>query len=243
MIDLSNVTDLPVDELGLAILEDLLATLGRPNERHDLNEYNYTNELAQNYGADSDTQKAVAEGFAWLKMRGYLGVPPSNHTFGAVFVTRAARRAAEGGISTVRMDDRVQVGMHESIERTVRRQFMLGELELGVIAAFREVEIRVRALGRFQNELVGVSLMTEAFRPSDGNKPQGPLADPASPSAEQEGMMALFRGAYAVLRNPASHRDVDYNDPMEAVEAVATASLLMRILDGVERRLPGLTNP
>jgi Protein of unknown function (Hypoth_ymh) len=50
-------------------------------------------------------------------------------------------------------------------------------------------------------------------------------------------MMALFRGAFAVLRNPPSHRDLDYGDPLEAVEAVATASLLMRILDGIERRL------
>jgi len=41
----------------------------------------------------------------------------------------------------------------------------------------------------------------------------------------------------AVLRNPAGHREVDYNDIAAAAEAVQTASLLMRILDRVEKRL------
>jgi hypothetical protein len=47
----------------------------------------------------------------------------------------------------------------------------------------------------------------------------------------------LFAGAYAVLRNPAGHREVGYGDDSEATEAVGTASLLMRILDRVEDRL------
>jgi len=36
-----------------------------------------------------------------------------------------------------------------------------------------------------------------------------------------------------VLRNPAGHRQIDYDDLSEAAEAVQTASLLMRILDRV----------
>lgn len=47
----------------------------------------------------------------------------------------------------------------------------------------------------------------------------------------------LFAGAYAVFRNPAGHRQVDYADLFEAAEAVQIASLLMRILDRVEDRL------
>jgi hypothetical protein len=39
-----------------------------------------------------------------------------------------------------------------------------------------------------------------------------------------------------VLRNPAGHREVNYDDVTEAAESVATASLLMRILDRVEAR-------
>ena len=42
----------------------------------------------------------------------------------------------------------------------------------------------------------------------------------------------LFKGSYAVLRNPSGHRDVDYGNAAEALEAVAFASLLVRILNG-----------
>jgi Protein of unknown function (Hypoth_ymh) len=49
--------------------------------------------------------------------------------------------------------------------------------------------------------------------------------------------MNLFAGAYAVFRNPAGHRDVDYDDVTEGAEAVDLASLLMRILDRVQQRL------
>lgn len=46
-----------------------------------------------------------------------------------------------------------------------------------------------------------------------------------------------FPRNYAVLRNPSGHRDIDYDDVTEAEEAVATASLLMRVLDRVEKRV------
>ena len=73
--------------------------------------------------------------------------------------------------------------------------------------------------------------MTQAF------KSGGPLTDPALVKGEQVGTMNLFQGAYAILRNPAGHREVNYDDVTEAAEALATASLLMRILDRVEHRL------
>lgn len=73
--------------------------------------------------------------------------------------------------------------------------------------------------------------MTKAF------KEGGALADRSAPKGEVQGTMMLFCGAYAVLRNPSGHREVEYDDVTEASEAVITASLLMRILDKVEKRL------
>ncbi len=89
------------------------------------------------------------------------------------------------------------------------------------------IEVRVRGLSDLGDDLIGVDLMNQAFGQG------GSLTDPNAVASEREGRRALFAGAYAVLRNPAGHRDVDYNDVAEAAEAVATASLLMRILDSI----------
>src|ERR1039458_9992359 len=109
------------------------------------------------------------------------------------------------------------------IEQRVRRQFLLGDYEQSVFVAMKAVEFRVRSLARLGDDMIGVALMTQAFRSG------GPLADPAAVPGEQVGVMYLFQGAYAVLRNPAGHREVDYDDVTEAAEAAAAASLLMRI--------------
>ena len=65
---------------------------------------------------------------------------------------------------------------------------------------------------------------------------KGALTDPSVAKGEQEGMRALFAGAYALFRNPAGHREVNYDDVAEGAEAVQTASLLMRILNRIEER-------
>jgi uncharacterized protein (TIGR02391 family) len=121
--------------------------------------------------------------------------------------------------------------LHPLIESEARPQFLIGKHGQGVFASMKAVEIRVRGLAGLGEEVIGVDLMNKAFGPA------GPLTDPASGKGEQEGTRMLFADAYAVLRNPAGHRQVDYTDLSEAAEAVQTASLLMRILDNAENRL------
>jgi len=121
--------------------------------------------------------------------------------------------------------------LHPLIEAEARPQFLIGKPEQGVFASMKAVEIRVRRLAGLSGEVIGVDLMNKAFGPS------GPLTDTSGVKGEQEGNRMLFAGAYAVFRNPAGHRQVDYADLSEAAEAVQTASLLMRILDRVEDRL------
>jgi uncharacterized protein (TIGR02391 family) len=141
------------------------------------------------------------------------------------------RRVIEDGPDSFYATERLQRGLHPTIELKARPQFLIGEYEQGVFAAMKAVEVRVRRLAGFGNEVIGVDLMNRAFGRG------GPLVDPSADQGEKEGTRALFAGAYAVFRNPAGHREVDYDDVAEAAEAVQTASLLMRILDRVEQRI------
>jgi uncharacterized protein (TIGR02391 family) len=222
MIDLSieAVQALPVDELALLALQDLVHT-------YEWNEHNYL--LAH----PAPINEAVAEALAWLRGHGYIARTPGKSSDSAIFVTAGGRQALARGLRTLRAEDGLGQNLHPSIDQRSRRQFLLGEYEQAVFVAMKAVEVRVRKLSGFGDEVTGVDLMSRAFRP------EGPLAEPGSVGGEQVGTMNLFQGAYAVLRNPAGHRDVDYDDVTEAAEAVVTSSLLMRILDRVEHRLLG----
>src|SRR6202042_478438 len=116
---------------------------------------------------------------------------------------------------------------HPLVESVARPQFAIKQPDQAVFTSLREVEIRVRKLGQFPADVVGVELMNKAFGPT------GPLTDPASPRGEQDGTRALFSGAMGVLRNSTGHRQVDLG-MAEAVEGVALAGHLMRILDAAE---------
>ena len=215
------VEGLPVDQLGLAILADLVAT-------KEWNEYNYLNGASNAY--QGEALNGIAEALAWLRACALIARKPGQTAADAIMVTRTGRRVVAEGPTAFYATERLQGGVHPLIEERARPQFLIGQYELGVFASMKAVEVRVRALGKFGDELVGVDLMNQAFGMT------GRLTDPSAVKGEQEGARAMFVGAYAVLRNPSGHREVNYDDVAEAAEAVHTASLLMRILDRVEAR-------
>jgi uncharacterized protein (TIGR02391 family) len=104
--------------------------------------------------------------------------------------------------------------------------FLSGEVEPAVFLSVREVDVAVREASGFGKEMIGVKLMAAAFKPGEG-----PLHDPDIPTGEQAGVMALYTGLIGALKNPSSHRQVDFDDPAEAVEVVLLADLLLRMLD------------
>jgi len=106
-----------------------------------------------------------------------------------------------------------------------RRALEDADYDNAVHLGLKAVEVAVRAAGGFSNANVGLDLVTGAFRVG------GPLADSSALPAEQEGVLALFRGAVAAYRNPTSHRDIEFDDPAEAAEVIRLASLLLRITD------------
>ncbi|WP_238005270.1 TIGR02391 family protein [Dactylosporangium sp. AC04546] len=183
-----RVAALPVDQLGFAVLQDLIST-------NQWNEYNYLLGASRAYQG-SEAAEAIAEAMAWLRAKALIARTPGQTSDAAIFVTRTGRRVATEGPQTFYANERLQGGIHQAIEEQVRPQFLIGQYELGVFAAMRAVEVRVRELGGFGDETVGVDLMNKAFGPT------GPLTDRGAVKGEQDGTRALFAGAYAVLRNP-----------------------------------------
>jgi len=225
-LDADAVKSLPVDELSIAVLRDLIAS-------QEWNEWNYINAATQspNFQRDEGAQRAISEALTWLRSHALIARTPGKTTPEAIFVTREGHDIAKRGLAYARSRHRLQEGLHPQVERVARPQFLLGQYELAVFAAMKAVEVRVRAIAGFGDDVYGVDLMNRAFGLT------GPLTDSQVQKGEQDGTRALFAGAYAVLRNPSGHRDVDYDDVAEAAEAVTTASLLMRVLDKIQRRL------
>jgi Protein of unknown function (Hypoth_ymh) len=48
---------------------------------------------------------------------------------------------------------------------------------------------------------------------------------------ERRGRMFLFSGVYSSYRNPQAHRDINLEDPLEALEIIYLANHLLRIVD------------
>lgn len=124
--------------------------------------------------------------------------------------------------------------LHPAVIDSASALFADRQYDSAVTEAMKSVEVRVRDLTGLQ--LSGVPLMQEAFKPS------GPHLDVSvesgrSGSDEREGYFHLFRGVMLGIRNPKAHELSRSEDPDEAMEVLALASLLHRRLDIAEERL------
>lgn len=119
-------------------------------------------------------------------------------------------------------------GLHDTVRQASAALMLGGHREQAVLAAFRAVEARVRAVTGLDD--TGRSLMGRAF---GGSLP--PVRVDTLPGRlgqdEQDGFKLLFMGAMAALRNLAAHGPTRQPSAQEAFEALALASLLLRRLD------------
>ena len=171
---------------------------------------------------------ALTEAWAWLQAQALI-VPAadSNGRYGWLILSRRAKRfesEAEFARYTVaRMLPKD--ALHPRIAGTVWMAFMRGEFDSAAFQAMKAVEVFVREASGLGDSVIGVKLMREAFRDN------GPLADMSAEAGERVGRMELFAGAIGSYKNPHSHRDVDLNDPVEAIEIILLSNHLLRIVD------------
>ncbi len=225
--DAQDVLALPIDDLAMRVLRTF-------DESGDVNRHNLTNKPSwSGHGSGrelDEMMQALAEAYDWLERHGLVARKPASGGSEWAFITRLGHRVLKDqrGLAAIRAGQRLEVDLHPSIEQTARRQFLLGEFDLAVFAALREVETRVRALSGADDSEIGMKLMADAF------KLGGPLRDPQMDKGEADATMALFRGAIGTFKNPTSHRPVEYDDPTLASEIVLLADLLMRLLDRID---------
>jgi uncharacterized protein (TIGR02391 family) len=171
---------------------------------------------------------AFIEAWAWLESQGLRVPAPDSGGHGWRVLSRRARRfeseAAFANYAVARMLRRE--ALHGKIAAKVWMAFMRGEFDVAAFQAMKAVEVSVRDSAGLGNNLIGVALMREAFSPD-----KGALTDATVERGEKVARMELFAGAIGSYKSPQSHRDVDLNDPVEAIKIIFLANHLLRIVD------------
>lgn len=253
--DPKSATALPADDLGLRILRHLCQEQSKRVGRHRMlftqgtvinnvlleapnpNPQSGTVIYASEYrSAYPEYAHALEEAWAWLLRQGLIAETTEGRDRQNVahfFVTRLGLQMNESDDAPQQLKAiaRLDMELHPRIANRVRAQFLMGEHDGAVFIAMREVEVRVRELTGGSDSDLGVALMKDAF------KQGGSLRDPEMDKGEADATMALFWGALGLFKNPASHRNVTYEDPIQASEVILLADLLLRILDRASSRL------
>ncbi|MEV6536966.1 TIGR02391 family protein [Streptomyces sp. NPDC051639] len=229
-----QVRQLPTRDVALLLLQHLAKTTGY------LQYVGLMSSARQAFQDEADADRLVerlSDGWCWLEANALLSREPSqSEAFRRI--SRDGRDLAKDpeGITRFEARERLSGPLHPALEATVRTNFELGDYETACFAAMKAVEVAVRDASGLDNSLVGVKLMRAAFQPHQGGRAGGPLADPQAEGGEQEATSALFAGAMGAYKNPASHRTVDFDDPIEAAEIIQFADLLLRQVERAKRR-------
>lgn len=193
------------------------ALFGHPNDE---------SRFPRNHRAQAEG--AIFEAWSWLEAQGLIvWADTGNGPNGWRKLSRRAQRIeAEELVDFVTALQLPRELLHSIIRERVWGDFVRGHYDDAVLFAARQVEIRVREAIGVGDDRYGVTLMTDAF-----HEENGVLTDLVALVDERRARRNLFIGFVGAYKNPLSHRDLDIDEPHEAIELVLMASHLLRIVD------------
>ena len=170
--------------------------------------------------------KSITEAWMWLSREGMIAPLPREG--GLIYITRkGAKLRAQGDIAKyIKSNIIPKESLDPILADKVLPLFIRGDYDIAVFQAFKEVEIRVRRAASLSQEMIGVELMRKAF-----HSEEGALTNMTRPKPEREATAHLFAGAIGLFKNPSSHRNVDWEDPVECAELIYLANHLLRIVE------------
>lgn len=211
------------EEIGGVILQ-LISRRPNSDDLVSMNEV-----LASSYFEGKRGQlltRAMAEGWSWLIAEGLLIRDPDQPATWH-FVSRRGKTLLNPATFRKYISDRAlkKELLHPRIVERSWEAFSRGDFDSAVFAAFREVEIHVRTLGKFGSDKFGTGLMRAAFGKA------GPLTPKEELEAEQQAISDLYSGAIGWFKNPRSHRMVGEIKMHTAVQLLMFASYLMEFAE------------
>ncbi len=192
-------------------------------------DYAKRNDLSRNRSLMSEVQIALMESWQWLLAQGLLILDPTQSPdLGWYVLSRRARLFEDSksfaDFATARMLPKQ--ALHRSIATPVWAAFMRGEYDVAIFLAFKQVEIEIRSASGLNPDDFGVKLARKAFDPENG-----PLADTSVESGERLATMHFVSGAIGAFKNPQSHRHVNVEDPIQAIEMILIANHILRLVE------------
>lgn len=227
----AELLELEPEEIAVFLLDYLCEIEAAYPSGGQLNRYNFTLEssIKPYAGNEADeVARVITEAWVWLEKEGMLAPRPGDSSGDWKFVTRKGIRLRDRANLEAYKKGRFlpKDNLNEVLMRKVYPLFIKGDYDTAVFQAFKEVEIRVREKAGLGNDLYGVDLVRTAFDPDKGK-----LADAQALPAEKQAKSHLFAGSIGLLKNPASHREVNYSDPAEVAELILFANYLLRLIN------------